>query len=68
MFETKNHPSEETLARIAGGEAAWTERLRWSGHARCCRSCEDRLLRYQFDRSLIAEAAPDVRDLDWDRS
>ena len=56
-----NHPRENDLALLAGGEAGRIRRFLLNRHTRACTDCQEKIAEYRELRSQMAEAGlPDV--------
>jgi hypothetical protein len=60
---TINHPRENDLALLAGGEAGRMQRFLLGRHVRACVDCRDKITEYQELRSELAGL--ELPDLNW---
>jgi hypothetical protein len=58
-----NHPRENDLALLAGGEAGRVQRFLLGRHVQACADCQDKIAEYRDLRSELAEL--DLPDLNW---
>lgn len=58
-----NHPRENDLALLAGGEAGRIRRFLLDRHVRTCADCQETIAEYRELRSELAE--PGLPDLNW---
>ena len=58
-----NHPGENELALLAGGEAGRIQRFLLDRHVRACADCQEKIAEYQELRSGLADI--DLPDLNW---
>ena len=58
-----NHPGENDLALLAGGETGRIRRFRLDRHVRKCAHCQDRIAEYRQLRAELSE--PGLPDLNW---
>jgi len=60
---TMNHPRDNDLALLAGGEAGRIRRFLLDRHVRTCADCQETIAEYRELRSAMAE--PGLPDLNW---
>jgi hypothetical protein len=53
-----NHPAENDLALLAGGEAAWVRRILLERHVGTCDDCRKKVADYRDLRDAVAEFEP----------
>jgi len=63
MKGTMNHPRENDLALLAGGEAGRIRRFLLGRHVRTCADCQETIAEYQEFRAGLADI--ELPDLNW---
>jgi hypothetical protein len=58
-----NHPGENDLALLAGGDAGRIQRFRLDRHVRACADCQGKIAEYRELRSGLADL--ELSDLNW---
>src|ERR1019366_4000250 len=58
-----NHPGENELALLAGGEAGRIQRFLLDRHVRACADCQEKIAEYRELRSELGELQ--LPDLNW---
>jgi hypothetical protein len=63
MMRTMNHPGDNDLALLAGGEAGRVQRFLLDRHVRACPECREKIAEYRELRAGLA--ALELPDLNW---